>query len=92
MSKMDQFTHKLTYHNGSLGFYLVYECIGPFYTFIKFRKKNLIVIIITIQKCIRCLHCFYFFYIVIMSSQLYGSLKRQSFIIAIRKYHTERSV
>ena len=42
---MDQFTHKLTYHNGPLGFYLVYECIGPFYTFIKFRKKSLIVIL-----------------------------------------------
>jgi hypothetical protein len=24
--------------------------------------------------------------------QFYGSLKRQSFMIAIRKYHTERSV
>jgi hypothetical protein len=61
MSKINQCTHKLTYHNGPLGLYLVYECIGPFNTFIKFRNKSLIAIIITIQKCIRCLHCFYFF-------------------------------
>ena len=89
MSKMDQFTHKLTYHNGPFGLLFSLRVHRPILHIYKIPKKMFNHYFNNHTK-MHTMSTLFLFFLHSAYKQLYGSLKRQSFIIAIRKYHTER--